>query len=150
MAAYCHLVEMCEGFGSPYGIVLWAGTYRAMSVPNTPQARRELHEQVVRAKEAIRAAEHRHKLPKPPSRKSLCERCPLGKPVAYVPGEGFSRHGVPLRVYKVQNDGMKFYHSHCGDRFRWVPPHAKALDLDLMPLSTAKILATLISTDEWL
>ena len=35
MTAYCRLIEEREGFRSPYGIVLRAGTYQGVTVPNT-------------------------------------------------------------------------------------------------------------------
>ena len=43
IAAYCRLIERCEGVTCPYGLVLQAGTYEAIAVKNTAAAQDALH-----------------------------------------------------------------------------------------------------------
>ena len=57
MAAYCHLIETCEGAESPYGIVLYPDSYECVTVPNSPENQNKLHSGLLRARKIIRAAQ---------------------------------------------------------------------------------------------
>jgi len=136
MAAYCHLLQVCEGFKSPYGIVLWAGTYRAMSVPNCRKSRGAFHETLRVARGVIHEARQKEDVPPEPTSKDiLCENCPLGRPQVVLPGRRFIRHGKPLPIYELGRigDSSLKYHSHCGDRFQWRPPYEKTERMGLQP-----------------
>jgi len=115
MAAYCHLLERCEGASSPYGIVLFGDTMKGFSVPATPQTKRVFHDALLATRATIEqfAARqfsietHGHLLsrlpvawsPDPPSDSyTRCPNCP------HSSRDYGSVRGV------------------CGTRFQWDPP----------------------------
>ena len=121
MAAYCHLLETCEGGHSPYGVVIFAGTYDGTTVPNSPASRKAFHDGLVKARSTLQrnreGSQSRH-----PVNLNLCAGCPHGYPQVQVsrwfrPVKGYPRRGVDGRLYR----------SSCGDRYRWTPPHEKAI-----------------------
>ena len=120
MAAYCHLLETCEACRSPYGIVLFGETYEGVTVRNSPSSRKAFHDSLISARSIVQLGQRG--VPAPgPSHENCCLRCPLGYPrVAarrwFGTSEGYPKRGVDGRLY----------HSSCGDRFEWVPPHEKA------------------------
>jgi len=131
MAAYCHLLEKREECRSPYGIVLWHGTYRAVTVPNNPYSRRMFRDVLSLARSCIRDSERDDPiLPEPPP-ESFCWACPLGRPSEYEPGQYFLKHQHPMIPNKCRTPDGRQYHSHCGDRFGWIPPHERAVELDI-------------------
>ena len=136
VAAYCHLLRIAEPATlSPYGIVLFGDTYVGFAIPNDPHSRKHFHQALFRAREMIRDAERPEGEPHAPEqseRRKLCTGCHWGFPVVYRPGETESkRFGTNLtpRVVKAKDD--RGYHSPCGDRFDWIPPHAKAVEKGL-------------------
>lgn len=124
MAAYCHLVEVCEGAESPFGIVLFGDSYEGMAIPNSAQNRKAFHEELQKARQAIQAVQG-NKEPLPPQNDQVCRGCPFGEPVLESQGVTFIRHTHSLPVLVVIDSEGKTCHSHCGDRFRWLPPHAE-------------------------
>jgi hypothetical protein len=99
MAAYCHLVEVCEGAESPYGIVLFGDSYQGMAIPNNSQNRKALHEELQKARQTIQAVKG-NKEPLPPRNDQICRGCPLGEPVPESQGVAFIRqtHSLPVLV----------------------------------------------------
>ena len=132
MAAYCHLIETCEGGWSPYGVAIWADTFDGVSIPTNPESLMLLQDELQRARRIVRAAQESDEKP-PPPHPSLCTNCRLGVPKLYRPGLAHLRHGKPLPVFQTFDGEEEVYHSHCGDRFRWLPPHEGTRDLDLHP-----------------
>jgi hypothetical protein len=125
IAAYCHLVEYATGFESPYGIVLHAGKYSGFAVPNSLHATAELQRGLDEARTAILALRREHRIPPAPAA-ALCKNCPLAQPQIYRRGlrqlffgSGLRRNPFPM------SGGKKKFCSDCGDRFRWIPPHAE-------------------------
>lgn len=99
MAAYCHLIEKCEGAWSPYGIVLQADSYKAQTVPYQPGSRKVFHDGLVDARQTLKLLPQR--APAVPSNTQVCLLCP------------HSRRD-PLSGYSV-----------CGQRFSWNPPDGR-------------------------
>jgi hypothetical protein len=66
--------------------------------------------------------------PAEPLNRNLCHDCPWGEPELLRRGTVFLRDGNPIDVIPVRGRNKRKYHSHCGDRFRWMPPH-KRLEL---------------------
>ena len=128
IAAYCHLIETCEGSRAPFGLVLFAGSYDAVLVPNSRSNKNLLDATMVTAQSVLRrAAERQH--PEAPA-KSCCRSCPLGSPVA-VSGMSVTSLESNECVYPVVGLGGQRFNSACGDRFLWIPPHERAERLRL-------------------
>jgi len=131
MAAYCHLLETCEGASSPCGIVLFSDTYEGTTIPNNAEAKQLLADALQTAQQwlTLSAEDRKEPLAAEPA---LCSGCHLGQPIVYLEGvsEHF-RHGQPIPVYgTVAKDG-RLYHCPCGDRFIWRPPQRDAVKLGL-------------------
>lgn len=118
MTAYCRLLEVREGFRSPYGVILQSGSYAAVAIPNNSRSREALREALTKARSAIRDSEQANEFPPVPGNGAVCSECHLGRPRPFWKGQQFLRHQSPLPAIVTSRR-----HSHCGDRFRWVPPH---------------------------
>lgn len=133
MAAYCHLVESCEGRQCPCGIILFGNSYRGETMPFDSAARERLwmeYDAACATLAMIREDDRCHPAPPPPS---LCSGCPCGAPRPYRELESeFLRDGEPIPVYGVTSGNGKLYHSACGDRFAWTPPHERARSLKIV------------------
>jgi hypothetical protein len=125
VAAYCHLIETVERGQAPFGVFMFADSYDVYIVPNSQAAqslfRRGL-EQTRKVLERVKAGD----LPQP-APASHCLNCPLGKPRVHRPGVTDQHLSILPGSYTPQlgADGRE-YHSVCGDRFEWLPPHARA------------------------
>lgn len=130
IAAYCHLIETCEGSMSPFGLVLFSGTYDVVLVPNNRANTDAFHSTMKRA-QAVLYGDSGRCLTDPPAR-SACKLCPLGMPVPLsAVDDGSSETKLPLPSYPTIGIGGRRFHSQCGDRFRWIPPHEQAEKLRL-------------------
>jgi len=110
IAAYCHLLEIAEpGVSSPYGIVLFSNGYSGKSIPNYPGSSKSFHDDLISARKTFRNIKN-IKI-NPPNRK-LCYKCHHGRPTS--------------------NNWGVTWHSTCGDRFNWIPPHERAREKDLI------------------
>lgn len=127
IAAYCRLLASSVGGESPFGIVIFGGTYEGWAVPNTAKLQEELEVIVARAKQQFAALSPEDD-PGRPESTSICTGCPHGLPVPLDRKSRLTsdapRHGVTGR------DG-KLYHSPCGERYGWSPPHYRARQLGL-------------------
>ena len=127
MAAYCELVSSNFAADSPYGIVIWSGYYAGLALPFNDASRQALREALGNAHAAIHEASDGRD-PAPPLIR-LCVACPWGEPRFVF--DGPRRDGLPLPILpRLSRDG-RAYHSACGDRFSWIPPHASATAQDL-------------------
>jgi len=132
IAAYAHLLETCERAKVPYGVIMYGDGYDGESVPLTPSAVRGVEEGLAAARQLIAEFEGTPFPPPPPKNQSVCRGCPLGRPRLWRPGRSTTMLGkVKLATFLTYGRNHKSYHSDCGDRYRWVPPHAKAIDLGL-------------------
>jgi len=127
MAAYCKLLEESMGCESPYGIVLFRDVYAGIAVAHRSRGSESaLCRGLEGAREVIRAAD-RGQDPAKPRQGNPCSGCYHGKPFVHRPGETeHARNGKPLPVFAQRGDDSRPYHSACGDRFHWTPPHTKA------------------------
>jgi hypothetical protein len=86
-----------------------------------------LFEALRRAHEVLAASE-RGLQPAPPKSPELCRGCRHGLPKPYRPGR--SNHvaqGVSLPVVRAVDGRDRVFHSPCGDKFQWLPPHELTL-----------------------
>jgi hypothetical protein len=132
MAAYCHLLRECEVAQSPYGIVIFPESYEGVAIPNSPGTRKLFHDALVTARGVVLKSREPGGDPEPPTNPRLCARCHVGKPRMHRPGETEHRsRGQILAARCAQGVDGRDYHSHCGDRFGWIPPHEKAREKQL-------------------
>ena len=120
--AYCRLLEACEGFDSPYGIVLMGDTYRGFAVPNRGTFQAIFVDAAKNFRRIATASEHQHSDPPPPAQQQKCSDCPWGKPRLVSLGKSTTQHERPIKPH-VLRKWTKRFHCDCGDRFRWKPPH---------------------------
>jgi len=131
MVAYCHVLSVAVGARSPYGVIIKGETFAAVTVPNTPQTRAMFHEALLAARQTIRRSEELNERPAGPANSEFCRTCPFGCPVRLRPELRYLRHGRPIEPKVVRDHRKREYHSHCGDRFRTIPPHREATSLEL-------------------
>ena len=128
IAAYCHLLTVCEGGESPFGIVLNRSTRKGVALLIEPgKALGIFHGSLKQARRVIRNNDD-GEWPSAP-KATLCYGCPHGKPV--LAQEPFCSNGIPLEMISTVGGDGRNYHSRCGDRFGEIPPHEKALRLGL-------------------
>lgn len=139
IAAYCQLIEACLGGKSPYGIVLFGRTYEGFAVANQQDARNVFYDGLVQIRELARRDETEFLLLDPPENLSVCSGCPYGFPYPWpFRKQEHRRFGELLPVFRAVSARHVFCHSHCGDRFRWVPAHKKAQELGLEPADSVR------------
>lgn len=133
MAAYCNLLERVEGAKSPYGIILFGDTYDGVAIPrDTSGAWSALSIGLNNARHYVRANSAPTGVFGVPAHERACHSCHHGKPFVHRRGETeHSRLGVQLPIYGSVGVDGRTYHSACGDRFTWTPPHQKAFDKEL-------------------
>lgn len=127
IAAYCWLIEQCEGSRAPYGIVMCAGSYDVFVVPNSRANQSLFTRTLERALESFSRLRTGLACASTPSPAS-CRRCPFGAPRP-IPSstENKSRADTTPRPIHVSiGVGGREFHSECGDRFQWTPPHVDA------------------------
>ena len=126
MAAYCNLIETCERAESPYGVVLFGDGCDGVTVPHSTGNRQAFHEALLQARQVVESLRSQDPGPDPP-RSTACRECPLGRPVSYVRGQTSTvMYGDAAKPYLTRGSYRRLYHSPCGDRFVWVPPHERA------------------------
>lgn len=132
MAAYCHLIEHGEQARSPYGVLVEKGTHTAHVVKTTKRVKATLAKAMDEAREVIRKNAQGYP-PARPEHAGKCTNCPIGRPRSYQPGTTelvLKDRVVP--VYVLGRIGRRtVYHSQCGDRFGWKPPHKRVAQLGL-------------------
>ena len=130
MAAYCHLLGVSEGARSPYGVIIKGETFAAVTVPNTPRTQAMFREALVAARRAVRESEEVNSNPPPPENANLCHECPYRLACSATSQRTVLRHGAPIEPKVAKDPRGNEYHSHCGDRFRWIPPHRDAIAME--------------------
>lgn len=126
IAAYCTLIETTTNYESPYGIVLLPNSLEAKAIPNAGQQKRRLEIAVT----GIRDLMASRQVPAPPEDEKVCDECFFGKPHRFIENQSETTcDGEMLPPLTVKAYG-KYWHSKCGDRFRWhTPPTRKFADL---------------------
>ena len=143
IAAYCHLIEASEGLESPYGIVLTRGSLAGIAIPHTKATREQFVAAMAEARKTMRDVAHDPHM-RPVINEEHCVGCPHGWPVTVdvcfscrvtdeeqKPRELMPHLATATLQDKKGNQRKRRYHSHCGDRFVWLPPHEKAARLEL-------------------
>ena len=124
LAAYAHLLAVCEGGQTPYGVVLFGGSYEGVAIPISTA-----NLQGVKSKlDELRLCFDSEKLGVPmavPSDLRICSGCPLGRPRT-VTTDDRREEKLGMRLHVVPASDGQTYHSECGDAFRWTPPHQEA------------------------
>lgn len=124
MAAYCHLIEVCEGAESPYGIVLFDGSYDGRTVPNSVLNFEQLKRELKQARRILKSMKRDGIIPSQPQRSGPCQDCPLGRPRIHRRRSSDTwLKDQRLPAFLSRSDDGEPYHSDCGDRYCWVPPH---------------------------
>ena len=131
MAAYCDLTERSTGGKSPFGIVLFAGGNDVLVLPATRQGQDNYSRVLQEARASMSSFVRRCEAM--PAESAACLNCPHGRP------EQFSKlkekTSAPLQTTPVRivvGISGERYHSLCGDRFQWIPPHTDAIDQGLL------------------
>lgn len=131
MAAYCHLVEVCTGQESPFGIILWPDSFDGVAIPKSAANLGKVAQALKKARRVLKELASAGTVPDPPP-EHVCTHCHLGKPRRHIPGHTETLiAGAPLPVCRGRGADGWIYHSECGDRFRWLPLHEWADELKL-------------------
>lgn len=125
MAAYCLLIERAMGKSSPYGIFLYADDYTCAAVPFDDWARKEFARDLEQARSTVRS---KHDPSPPEGGGNRCKGCPLGFPRSTSTPTRPGDVRLPVLPHPAIGEDGRSYHSECGDRFRWIPPHARAAE----------------------
>jgi len=125
-AAYCRLVETCEGGRAPFAILLFADSYDAIVIPNSPNAQAMLDRSLREMDDVLTAFERTRLQPAAPT-DQRCKGCHWGKPTSFR--NETVLNGVPVPPIRIEGVGSANYHSCCGDRFQWVAPHESTIAL---------------------
>ena len=133
IAAYCHLVEQNEGKQSPYGIILIPGTFTGTAVKPTTEDLDRVRQALQQLPRTVDDYLRHRRAPGPPQIWSICAGCPHGAPRKLATGHSDTTSlGTVVKPYRRKSPIDRcHYHSSCGDRFGWVPPHEQAIALQL-------------------
>jgi hypothetical protein len=126
LAAYRYLIETSTHYECPFGLLLLPNSLEARAVSKPALSKAELQTVAADFRQLIDS----RRTPAPPAKQSICDKCFFGLPHRYVvdKSETYSE-GQPLPPLTVKVAG-KYWHSKCGDRFRWhTPPTRKYADL---------------------
>ena len=131
LAAYSLLIEENQrGSVVKWGIVLNPTTMRGLAIPISEDLKKETEIQLASFKAGIFESNNGTDAVAPPE--SFCLSCPYGQPKPVKRSLSEFKLGdssLPINVKRANNG--KAYHSLCGDRFFWLPPHAQTIDLGI-------------------
>ena len=130
VGAYAYLISRLERADVSWAIVLFGRSDEGVAIPLTDPVWNAFKSAVLTARRVV--AESRRDptmIPAVNGRTTVCSGCPFGKPQRVVNSSAFRESQNPLFVTQTSN-GVP-YHSDCGDRYRWVPPHQDAIQLGL-------------------
>lgn len=132
VAAYCRLIESNELADAPFGVLMFAGSYDCVIIPNTTKARFEFENALEDVQELFRVHDW-GRIPPPQPRGNQCSKCHLGKPRRYLAGRTDTVLNCSTLVpFLARANNGQLFHSPCGDRFRGdLPPHDCAMELGI-------------------
>lgn len=130
LAAYSQLIELCEVAKAPFGILKFGNSYRCRLIPITAETKATLERELLNAWELLQVAQSEKYTLAPPTG-NQCHGCRHGLPHLLQKGSVTVLNGVEWDAVAIPVGKDKKYHSTCGDRFRWVPPHQKAEELGI-------------------
>jgi hypothetical protein len=135
IAAYCQLIEACEGADSPFGVLMFAGSYDCVIIPNSSAAHLQLDLALDSAREfvlsSVAAKRNGEKLWIDAPTDNRCNGCHFGKPRKHQLGSATILEDKEVTALPTRAANGKSYHCDCGDRFTWVPPHKDAVALEI-------------------
>ncbi len=126
--AYCRLASVCFQARCPYGIILTGEDYSGFAVPNQEQFWTRIHNSLIALRKLALASDHQSEGDVPVDERG-CSACPLGAPRLISLGQRVQRFGASIPVRSLRNSDGNLFHSDCGDRFQWKPPHDKSRHL---------------------
>lgn len=130
IAAYCRLIETCEGGESPFGVLMFADSYECMVIPNTAGAKFQFEKALEDVREFLGIYEGGKFVPTEPT-DHRCSGCHWGRPCEHVAGKTDTiLNGMSLTPLRTRAK-KKYFHCPCGDRFQWVPPHDDSVALGI-------------------
>jgi hypothetical protein len=116
LAMYCRLIEQREGRASPFGVILFAGKYDCVIIPNSPDRQTRGERALDEVREFMEIQERGTHHPVAPTDRR-CAGCP---------------HGLPQLIRRARNKSERdVFQSLCGNRFGWIPPHRDAIALGI-------------------
>ena len=130
LAAYCSLLQACEGGESPYGVVIFAGEYDGIAIPVSERNHGWIERVLDRLRERVQRPENAAE----PVSFTRCGGCPFAVPRPYVAGqsETVTAEGEVVPPFPTRDRHAAWRHSDCGDRYRWTPPHNRASVLGML------------------
>lgn len=133
LAAYAHLLSVSEGGETPYGVVLFGATADGVAIPMTINSMELVKTKVEEFRLCLDS--DRFGIPTAvPSDTKVCSDCPLGRPKIATASER-TEQALGRRLQVVTGSDGRTYHSDCGDRFQWTPPHDDAVRRNLIRLA---------------
>lgn len=125
-AAYCRLIETCEGGRAPFAVLMFAGSDDCLIVPNHDASRAELEQALRQLTEFLRIQNGGRYIPAEPS-DNRCSGCHWGRPIPLREAVVLNQVTVPpIRIEGIRKGS---FHCACGDRFNFVPRHNDTLAL---------------------
>ena len=112
-------------------VVLFGGSYEGVAVPVLPVTA------VIAKLDDLRRSLDLEKMgiPTPlPTNPKVCSGCPLGFP-RVVTAADRKDEALGRKLHVVTGPDGRAYHSECGDRFGWTPPHDDAVRKRFIPLA---------------
>lgn len=130
IAAYCRLIQACEGASAPFGVIVFAGSYNVLVIPCTEERRTAMLQALDEARWYMNVLQTRNMEPGKPA-PEVCSGCHWGKPRQHSDESVTTLRGRRIRARRTHATNGREYHSTCGDRFDWVPPHHDAVQLGI-------------------
>lgn len=127
LAAYSRLLEECMNAISPFGVIFYQGTTRCDIVPISPELKSRLGSTLIQARREM--GQLRQGSPPAAPTDNRCSGCPFGRPRPRREGKsdtilsGCRFPAITFRGFDERRGHPDDYHSVCGDRFCWTPPH---------------------------
>lgn len=120
-AAYCRLIETCEGGRAPFAVLLFAGSYDCVLIPNSAASKFELEQALAGFAEFLNVSDGGRFIPAVPA-DNRCRGCVWGRPIPMnVPTILNGQNIWPIRIEGIRKGE---FHCKCGDRYNFVPQHA--------------------------
>ncbi|MEZ6121255.1 MAG: hypothetical protein R3C28_32460 [Pirellulaceae bacterium] len=130
MAAYSHLLHLCERAESSWAIVLLDASDEGFAIPVNDKAWSLFREGIALARREIRwLQQDPRRTPEP--NENACRRCPLAEQTEYKTKPKSATALAEPRSFTTTTQLGKSFHCTCGDRFAWLPPHEKNFRLGL-------------------
>lgn len=127
LAAYALLLESIDHVQSPYGLVFLNDDHHGLAVPIKQHDKDNAHELAERFRFLLKQMDAGEAEPARPENESHCRSCPYGEPVPLSDAEESDLIAAGKSVLIILDPSDRRFHSACGDRFRWLPSHAKAI-----------------------